>query len=226
MNFDAEGCWKIDSECRAARGERFGFDGSAVFADDRETDAEAEARASAGALGGIEGVEEALNGIGADADAVVLKRDGDASADTRKADLDAAGLADFANGLLGVGDEVEKNLDELVGVGDDAGKIGLRAEIDFDIISAKRVLVELERAIDDTVEIDGFFLGRSGAGKFEKVLNDARSATGLTMGDLELAFGGFGIRLTFAEQFRDAENRSEGIVKLVSDPGQHLAHGS
>src|SRR5580700_9289723 len=81
---------EINGECGAARGESFGFNRAAVFSYYGQTDAEAEAGAAAGALGGVKGIEEARRGFRANADAIVLERDGDAGADASKADLDAA----------------------------------------------------------------------------------------------------------------------------------------
>lgn len=190
---------EIDGERGTAGRKGFGFDGAAVLANDGEADAEAEAGAAAGALGGVKGIEETRDGFGANADAVVLKGDGDARAKTSEADLNAAGFADFADGLLGIGDEIEKDLDELVGIANDAGEIGLRTEIDFDAVAAEGVFVKLERALDDAIEIDGFFLGRGRAGEFEKILNDASGAAGLAMGEFELALGGLRVALAFAQ---------------------------
>ena len=56
--------------------------------------------------------------------------------------------------MFGVGDQVEKNLDELVGVAEDAGKAGIGAEIDFDVVAAQRVLVQLKGALDQIVEVE------------------------------------------------------------------------
>lgn len=173
---------EIDGERGAAGWESFGFDCTAVFANDREADAEAEASATAGALGGVKGIEKARDGFGANADAIVLKCDGNTRAKASEADLNAARFANFADGLFGIGDEIEKDLNELVGVANDAREIGLRTEIDFDTVAAERVLVKLERALDNAIEIDRLFLGRGGAGEFEKILNDASGAASLAMG--------------------------------------------
>ena len=112
---------EIDDEREAAGRKTLGFNRAAVFPNDRETDTEAEAGATAGTLGGVKRIEKALEIIGADADAVILKGDGDAGADASEADPDTAGFADFANGLFGVGDQIQEDLNELIGVGDDAG---------------------------------------------------------------------------------------------------------
>src|SRR5215472_1921688 len=106
-----------------------------MLANDGHADAQAEAGAAAGTLGGVERIEDAWQSFRADADAVVLKRDADAVAAAARANLQAAGFADFADGLFGVGDEVQENLDKLVGVADDAGKRSVGAEVHFDVVA-------------------------------------------------------------------------------------------
>ena len=154
---------EIDGEGRAAAGKYFGFDVSAVFANDGHADAEPQAGAAAGTLGGVKGVEDARKRFGADADAVILNSDRKLLTGATGTNLDAAGVADFADGLLGVGDQVQKDLNELVGVPDDAGKIALRMEIHLDIVTAQRVFLQLKRALEKVVEVEGPFLRRSGA---------------------------------------------------------------
>ena len=107
--------------------------------------------------------------------------------DVREANLNAAGLADFANGLFGVADEIEEDLNELVGVADDEREARDGLKFDFDVVAAEGMLVKLQRAIDDEVQVQRFFLRRGGAREFEKILHDARGAAGLAVGHIELA---------------------------------------
>jgi hypothetical protein len=46
-----------------------------------------------------------------------------------QADLHATRFADLANRLFGVGDEVQQDLDQLIGVANDRRQIGSRREI-------------------------------------------------------------------------------------------------
>ena len=108
-----------------------------MLAHDGHADAETEAGAAAGALGGVEGIEEARKSFGADADAIVLKGDADAVAAAARENLEASGVADFADGLFGVGDEIQEDLDELVRVAQDAGKAGVAAKIHFEVVRGK-----------------------------------------------------------------------------------------
>src|SRR5690349_4165969 len=217
-----------DGEQGAARGKRLGFDEPAMLADDGHADAQAEAGAAAGTLGGVEGIEDARKSFGADADAVVLKGDDDAVAAAAGANLEAAGLADFADGLLGVGDEIQEDLDELVGVTQDAGKTSVGEKVHFDVVAAQGVFVKLERALDEIVDVEKLLLRRTGTREFEQVLHDARGAAGLAMGEIELAHEGFvlaSLASALAKKFGDAEDGGERVVQFVGDAGEHLAHG-
>src|SRR5208337_1299069 len=87
------------------------------------------------------------------------------------------------------------------------------------------MLVQLEGAVDDVVEVEHLLQRRSGAREFQKILHDAGGAAGLTMSHFELAFGAIVDALAIAKQFANAENCGERIIELVSDTGEHLAHG-
>ena len=130
--------------------------------------------------------------------------------------------------MFGVGDEIQEDLDELVGVAQDAGKAGVGAKIHFDVVAAQRMFLKLKRALDEIVDVEKFFLSGSGAREFEQVLHDARGAAGLAMREIELAGEGFVIASlagALAKQFGDAENGGERIIQFVGDAGEHLAHG-
>src|SRR5437899_317164 len=220
------GCdWQIDREGGAASGKCFGLDVPAVLTNDGHADAEAEAGAATGALRGVEGIKDARKRFRADADAVILNGDHNAIIVVTGTDLDAAGVADFLDGLLGVGDKIQKNLDKLVGVADHAGKIRLRAEIHGDVVAAKRMFVQLEGSLEEAIDVERSFLGRSRAREFEKILDDARGAPGLPVRKIQLALAGVIGSLAFAEKFGNTEDRRERIVQFMGDTSEHLPHG-
>src|SRR5579863_1134414 len=105
-----------------------------MFANDRHADAEAEACAATGALGGEKGIEKLRQDFGRDTDAVVLHRGRDSISGAGEADLDAAAGPGFADGLLSVADEIQENLNELVGVADDGRQTRDGLKFDLDVV--------------------------------------------------------------------------------------------
>ena len=136
-----------------------------------------------------------------------------------QANLNAARLANFTNGLFGIADKIEEDLNELVGVASDGRKTWERAEVDFDAVAAKGMLVQLEGAVDNVVEVEHLLLWGSGAREFQEVLHDAGGAAGLTVSHFELALGALVDALAIAQQFANAENGGERIIQLVSNTG-------
>src|SRR6267142_2196006 len=195
-----------------------------MFADDRHADAEEQAGAAAGTLGGEKWIEEFGQDFRGNPDAIVLHRGGDTVSGTTEADLDTPAGSRFADGLFGIADKVQENLDELVGVADDGRQARDGVELDLDIVAAERMILELKCAVNDHVEIQYFFLWRGWPRKFEKVLDDAGSAAGLAVGHFQLALGIVVHALTLAEKFACPKNGGERIVQFVSDTGEHLAH--
>jgi hypothetical protein len=82
--------WQINGECRAAGRKCFRLDVSAVFANDGHADAEPQAGAASGTLGGVKGIEDFRKRFRADADAVILNGDGHLLAVSSAANLDSA----------------------------------------------------------------------------------------------------------------------------------------
>src|SRR5216684_6197809 len=195
-----------------------------MFANDGHADTESEAGSAAGTLGGVEGIEDTRKHFGADAGAVILDGDSNLITFPSGSNLDAASVADLADSLLGVGDKIQKDLNELVGIPDDAGKIGLQMEIYLDIVAAQGVFLQLECALEKVIEVEGPFLRGSGAREFEKILDDARGSAGLAVREFQLALGGVVGSFTLAEKLGNAEDGSKGIIKLMGDAGKHLSH--
>ncbi len=106
-----------------------------MFSNDGHTYAEPEASAATRALCGVERIENARQRFRANAHAIVLNGNGKLVFLSVEANLDAARVTDLANSLLGIGDEIQQDLNELIGVANDAGEIRLRAEIHFDKIA-------------------------------------------------------------------------------------------
>src|SRR5207249_11824624 len=132
---------------------RFDIDRSAVLANDRHANAQAQAGASAGTLGGVERIKQPRQRLGKNADAVVLYRERNVAADSPDAQLNAAALANFANGLLGIADQVQENLNKLIGIANYRRQVRLRLEIDLHIVAAQRVILQLQSALDQSADM-------------------------------------------------------------------------
>src|SRR5438309_4614507 len=98
---------EIDGKGRAAGGKCFGLDVPSVLANDGHADAEPQAGAAPGTLGGVKGIEDAGKCFGADAHAVILNGDGNLLTGAARTNLDSAVVTNFADGLLGVGNQVQ-----------------------------------------------------------------------------------------------------------------------
>src|SRR5579862_4599372 len=130
-----------------------------MLADDRHANAEAEASATTGTLGGKKGIKKFRQHFRRDPDAIILNSGSDAIPRASETNLDAAGGPRFADGLLGIADEIEEDLNELIGVADDRGQTGDRLEFHFDIVATEGMILELQSAVDDDVEVQSLFLG-------------------------------------------------------------------
>src|ERR1700740_3389512 len=108
-----------------------------MLANNRHADAGAETCAAAGTLGGEEGIEKFGQHVGRNSDAIVLHRGSDPVPGAAETDLDAATGPGFADGLFGVADQVQENLNELIGVADDGGQTGNGLKLDFDVVAAE-----------------------------------------------------------------------------------------
>src|SRR5260370_16917320 len=140
--------WEIYSERRATGGKRFRLDVSAVFANDGHADTEPQAGSATGTLCSVEGIENSLESFGADADSVVLHGDRELIATAAGTNLDAARIAHLSNGLFGIGNKVEKNLNQLVGIPDHAAKFSSQAKTHLNIVSLHTMFMQLERALE------------------------------------------------------------------------------
>src|SRR6202011_2589869 len=119
---------------------------------------QAQAGAAAGPLGGVERVENSRHCFGTDAHAIILDSDGNAAGAQSHADVNVAGIANFADGLFGVSNQIEQNLDQLVAVTHDRRQTRLRLKMDFDLVAPKGVLLQLEGALDEHIDVQRLFL--------------------------------------------------------------------
>src|SRR6266849_6563875 len=182
---------QIDCECRPTRRQSFDIDGPAMLSHDRHANAQPKPGAATGPLGGVKRIEKLGQGLLRDAHAIVLHGDRNVPANAPNANLNASSLTNFANGVLSITDQIQENLDQLVGVADNRRQIGLRLKIHMNIVAPQRMILQLKRPLDQRIDVKRLFLRSSRPRELQQVLNDARGATGLAMRKLELALGIF-----------------------------------
>ncbi len=202
--------------------------------DDAEADRQPEPRALAHGLGGEEGVENAAQVLGRDPragvghfhDGQLLRRVG------RGRDPD--GPVGFAVvGVDGVGDQVEEDLLQLGGVGEQRRQGGIQFGEKLDAAAAGFALHQFDHLPQEAVEVHLFDQGLGATRKAQEVLGDALAAlhldvdlahgvvelfAELRVGDLRLA-GGVQHQLAFGQ------DDGEGVIDLVGHSGGELADG-
>src|SRR5262245_7277337 len=128
-------------EAGAAFGRRPGLEAAAVLARDAPADREPEARAAAGRLRGVEGLEDPRERLRGDAGPVVA--DLDPHALSLPAAVDPEGPAPSFERFDGVLEQVEEDLVERARVALDAREIGVELEAQLDARLAQAVAEQL-----------------------------------------------------------------------------------
>ena len=192
-------------------------------ANDAVADAEAEAGAFAGGLGGEERIEDAF-GL-ADAGAVVDESDFDEIRGLAGANADFAVIAGFLDGVVGVIENIEENLLQLLRIADGHLEIFVELFGDFDAMTGKVVAAEANGLAKDGIDLHGLALSGALASKAQKALHDFLGSLGFAKNDLQFFAGGRGNLGIFEQQVGEAEDRGEGIVDFVSDAGDQAADG-
>src|SRR5579872_483192 len=194
-----------------------------MFAKNRQANAQAQARTAAGPLRGEERIKNFRQYLRPNPSAIILKSGHDTLGGAAYTDAKGPVIANLANGLLGVSDQVEKNLSQLAGVAQDERKVGWGGKINCDAIGAQRMFVKLQAALDQFTQIEANLARLRRARKSQEALHDLSGAARLAVGNFELPPGGIFAR-GIAQEFGDAEDRGERIIQLMGDAGNHLAH--
>jgi len=98
-------------------------------------------------------------------------------------------------------------------------------EIHLDIVAAQRVFLQLKRALEKIVEIEGPFLRRSGRENSRRfwTMRAARRAWRCVSSSWRFVESSAPRRSR--KKLGNAEDGSKGIIQLMGDPGKHLSHG-
>src|SRR6266849_3131805 len=112
-----------------------------MLPNDGHANTQTQARATTRPLGGVKGIEKFGKRLLRHAYAVILNGNRNVPADASDAYLDAPALAHFANGVFGIADQVQEDLNQLIGVANHGRQIRLRLKIDANIVAAQRMIL-------------------------------------------------------------------------------------
>ncbi len=108
------------------------------------------------------------------------------SPEAADADAQRAVIANFADGLLGIGDQVEENLRQLAGIAENGGQVRAWARNHGNAIGAQRMLVELQAALDQIAQVHAGLARLRRPGEGQQALHDLRGAARLAVSEVEL----------------------------------------
>ena len=196
---------------------------AAMFADNAVANTQAQTGAFADVFGGKERIKNTF-GIG-NAQAAIAKRNLDERAGAGAPDLDAGGTRAFADGVVGIVEDVQKHLLDLVGISDDRGQGLVEAFDHLNAVTDEVVRTQVQSALQDGIKLDGLALRRPLAGKAEQILHDLLGALRFLQNHPQIAaraFGEFGI---FHQEVGESEYGGQGIVDFVRDARDQLPDG-
>src|ERR1700686_2929329 len=117
-------------------------------------DAQPEACSAARAFGSKEGIKNVRQIFGRNSWTIILKHKPNRVGLAPHAPPDRAFFAALTDRLFRIQQQVEEDLHQLIGIGDDRGYVRLWQEVDRDVALAQRIGLHLYRALYEFVEID------------------------------------------------------------------------
>ena len=214
---------QLDQEARASLARVLRPDATLVLAHDAEGDREPEPRPRAGGLGGEERVEDALEQVGRDARPRVLHLDPDHVARAERPHRQALLVALRAlHRLLGVGDQVQEHLLELVRVRHRFGDLLVVVPHHVDSPHPELVAPELQRVVQHLIDRGRGPLRLVLAREGQEVLHDAGGAPRLGVDHLGRRALVRPEALLGEQQLGERRDPGERVVQLVRHAGDEL----
>ena len=140
-----------------------------------------------------------------------------------RADDEHAAAVGRQHRLLGVDDEVEQDLLDLMAVGEHLRQAGGERVDDGDVGHALLVGAQRQRFAHDLIDVHHRARRLALAREGEQVADDARGALGFAEDRFEAAAHRLVERRALREPLGPAEDRRERVVQLVRDAGDRLA---
>src|SRR4029077_12319016 len=173
-------------------------DFSPVGADDAIANAQAQARAFRGLFCGVEGIEDTL-GV-RHAGAVVGDGDFDVLFVSNGVNHNAAALSCILNGVIGVIQDIQEDLLQLLRIAECWREIFVEVFGDLDSVAGKIVAAKLDGLAEDIVDVNEFALHGALAGEAEQVLDNVFGSLSFVQDDLQIFAGVFGYRRILQQQ--------------------------
>ena len=213
---------QLDDEGRSLARPAFDANAPAVVVDDAVADRQAEAGPLAAFLRREERVEDAAQVLRRNADAIVDERQEDVALLGARADLQLAAAVRAQHRVLGVGDDVEEDLLDLVRVGHRQRQVRVEVEVEVDVLDAQVVAAQLQHSLEQGVQVHQALLGLAPSREREQVLDDLRRALGFAVDGLHVV-AGLLVQVAIEQQLGEAGDAGQGVVQLVRDAGDQLA---
>ncbi len=142
-----------------------------------------------------------------------------------RANDDVPALSGILHGIVGVIENIQENLLQLLRVAEGWGEIFVEVLGHFDAVAGEIIAAKLDGLTQDIVDVNEFALNGALAGETQQVLHDVFGALGLVQDDLEILAGVVGYRGILEQQVGEAKNGGERIIDLVGHAGNQAADG-
>ncbi len=223
------GGWELQLEGGADADLAFDVDLAGVLLHDAVADGEAKAGAFVlallgFALGGEEGIVDAVEVLLLDAAAGVLNADDDATCAVEGGDLEGC-VGGAEHRVLRVQHEVEDDLLELALVAVNAGEVWVEVGFDTDLRGLELVLEEGDGVVKELVQVEAGELGSAGAREVEQAVDDLGGAEGLLRDLFEDGGEAFVVAHVLGQHLGVAGDDGERRVDLVRDASGEQADG-
>ena len=129
-----------------------------------------------------------------------------------------------AHGVVGVGDQVDEDLVELMGIGPEHGQTLGNVDDDLDAVGPELVAEELDRPVEHLLQHGAAALGRPLPGQRQEVADDPHAPVGGVADSLGPVLDAR-ILVGPVQQLGLPADDRERVVELVRHPGQQGAHG-
>src|SRR5882757_9256900 len=192
-------------------------------AHDAVANAQAESSAFTGLLGGVKRIEDPLR-IG-DSGSVVRNGHLNRIAAQPRADTDAPTMPRLLYRVIGVIENVQENLLQLLRIAEGRRQILIEFLNDFYSVTDEIVTSELDGLPQYVIDLYQFALYRTLPREAQQILHDVLGALRFLQDDLQIFARVFGDLRVLEKEIGEAKNRRQRVIDLVGHAGNQAADG-